>query len=531
MPTPAQQVHDWLATYDAPTASVAHLLCDRHPGSAAAITEIGEDLEPEVHTFADLARRSGRLAAGMARLGIGPGDRVATLLDRGFDLAATAVAAWRLGAVHVPLLTALAPAAIGTRLAGARARLVVCEERVRHKLQDAGPWRVAVAGSGGLAGDLTLDGLAAGTGPVPRAEAVGGSAPFLHLYSPGPGGVPRGFEVPVRALAAFHSHFRYGLDVAQDDVYWNTHDPNWHYGLYFGLVAPLLAGHAALQLRAVPDPELVLDVLAEQQVTNLVAAPTLYRTLRSTVKTLPPEVAVRRLSSAGEPLPEGVVEWAGDVFGAPVRDHYGQAELGVCVGQHQHPDAAAEVPPGSQGTGLPGWSVAVLDPFDDVEAAPGVLGRVAVDARDSAVYWFRGYTGDPGARLTPDGRWFVTADTAVRDRQGCFFFSSRDEEAILASGYRIVPGDVETALLEHPDVVEAAVYGAPDGTGGQTVAATVVLADGAQAGPELAEKLRELVRGRFAEHAYPRTIDFVEELPKSPSGKIRRSRLGPRTRG
>ncbi|WP_017537728.1 AMP-binding protein [Nocardiopsis halophila] len=529
MPTPAQQVHDWLAMYDAPNASVARLLCDRHPGSATAVVEIGEDLEPSVRTFADLAERSSRLAAGMARLGIGPGDRVATLLWRGFDLAATAVAAWRLGAVHVPLLTALAPAAIGTRLAAARARLVVCEEQVRHKLQDAGPWRVAVAGEGGgLAGDLSLEGLAAGAGPVPEPAAVGGAAPFLHLFAPGPGGMPRAFEVPVRALAAFQSHLRFGLDVAEEDVYWNTHDPSWHYGLFHGLVAPLAEGRSSLQLRAGGDPELVLDVLAEQRVSNLVAPPTLYRTLRSSVKTLPPEVAVRRLSSAGEPLPEGVAEWAADVFGTPVRDHYGQAELGVCVGQHQHPQARAAVPAGSQGTCLPGWSVAVLDPFDDVEAAPGVLGRVAVDAHDSPAYWFGGYAGDRRARLTPDGRWFVTGDTAVRDRQGCFFFSSRDEEAILASGYRIVPGDVETALLEHPDVVEAAVYGAPDGTGGRTVAASVVLAEGAQAGAQLAEKLRELVRGRFAEHAYPRTIDFVEELPKSPSGKIRRSRLGPR---
>ncbi|MFW5417952.1 AMP-binding protein [Nocardiopsis sp. CNT-189] len=537
MPTPAQQVTDWLATYDTPDSSVAHLLCDRHPREAPALTEIAPDLTPTHLTYGDLADRSTRLAAGLAQAGITAGDRVATLLGRGADLVATALAIWRLGAVHVPLFTALAPTAVRHRLTGSRTLLVVCDEQQRHKLDPApgetAPWQVATTGEHpARPGDHTLALLADAPGPAPATAALGGAAPFLHLFTPGPTGRHHGFDVPVRALAAFHAHHHYGLDVTDDDVYWNTHDPSWTYGLFYGLITPLLAGQRTLQLRAGFDPELTLDVLGMHGVTNLSAAPTVYRTLRATVKTPPPEISLRCLSSAGEPLPPDVADWADDVFGIPVHDHHNQAELGACVGRHQHPDVAPEPRAASIGTPLPGWSLTVLDPLDDAEAMPGARGRVAVDTKASPLFWFEGYEdgeGFTGPRFTPDGRWFLTGVTGTRDREGHFYFSDRDDEAIASGGYRIVPGDVETALQEHPGVVEAAVYGAPDELAGQAVAASVVLAEGYGGGEELAEELRELVRTRFAEHAYPRVVEFVAELPKSPSGKIRRSRL--RARG
>ncbi|MBB6171817.1 acetyl-CoA synthetase [Nocardiopsis mwathae] len=534
---PAQQVRDWLATYDSPTASVAHLLCDRHPHDALAVTEVGPDLLPRDLTYGELAERSAALAAAMADLGITRGDHVATLMGKGTELAVAAVAIWRLGAVHVPLFTAFAPSAIAHRLVDSGSRLVICDDEQRPKLDPGedvpadAPWYVVTTGPLALReGDRTLAELTRGAGSAPAPVAVGGEAPFVLLYTTGTAGPPRGVEVPVRALAAFHAYHRYGLDVADDDVYWNTADPGWAYGLYYGLVSPLLAGHRTLQLRAGFDPELTLDVLAIFGVTNLAAAPTVYRTLRATTKTLPPEIAVRRLSSAGEPLNTDVVGWAADTFGVPLRDHYGQSELGICVGHQNHEDGAADVRVGSLGTALPGWSVTVLEPVADEEAPVGAFGRVAVDVKASPLMWFRGYRDNPGAsaaRFTPDGRWYLTGDTGSRDREGYLYFSSRDDDAILMSGYRIGPFDVETALLQHPAVVEAGVYGVPDELSGQTVAASIVLRDGARPSEELAEELRDLVRARFAEHAYPRRITFVDELPRTASGKIRRGRLRP----
>ncbi|WP_046470554.1 AMP-binding protein [Allosalinactinospora lopnorensis] len=531
----ARQVRDWLATYDASTASVGYLLCDRHPADAIAVTEISPDLRAHDLSYGELARRSAALAAGMAELGVTAGDHVATLMGKGIDLAVTALAIWRLGAVHVPVFTAFAPSAIALRLTDSGARLVVCDEDQRCKLDPGedvpadAPWHVATtAARPQREGDHTLAGLCAAASPVTEPAATGGDAPFILLYTSGTVGPPKGVAVPVRALVAFHTYHHYGLNVTDDDVYWNTADPSWSYGLYYGLVSPLLAGHRTLQLRAGFDPELTLDVLATFGVSNFAAAPTVYRTLRATLKTLPPEIAVRRLSSTGEQLSPDVVDWAGDVFGVAVLDHYGQTELGICAGD-QHIDGA-DTPrkPGSTGGPLPGWAVSVLEPSTDEETPPGMVGRVAVDIKDSPLMWFTGYRGSPdssAARFTPEGRWYLTGDTGACDKDGHLFLSSRDDETILMSGFRIGPFDVETALLQHPEVAETAVYGVPDDLCGEVVAASVVLHEGVVATEELAEELRETVRTRFASHAYPRRVTFVEQLPKSPSGKIRRSRL------
>lgn len=538
MPDPAQRIRDWLATYDTPTASVAELLCDRHPRDTVARTEIGPDLAPRDLTFGDLADRSTALAAGMATLGIGPGDHIPTMLARGSDLAVCALATWRLGAVHVPLLTAFAPSAIAHRLTGPATRLFVCDDDQRAKL-DPGPdlpaeagWPVATTGTAPTRpGDHTLaDLMQTGADAPAHAAAVGGDAPFVLMHTAGSAGPAKPIPVPVRALAAFHAYHHYGLDVTDDDVYWNTADLSGAYGLYHGLISPLLAGQRTLHLNAGFDPELALDVLAIHEVTNLAASPTVYRSLRATVKTLPPEIAVRTLASAGEPLGADVLDWARDVFGVSVHDHYGLTELGMCVGHPAHPDLADRPRADSLGTALPGWSAAVLEPVSDEEAPPGAFGRIAVDTRASPLMWFTGYDNAPtatAARFTPDGRWYLTGDTGTRDREGNLYFSSRDDDAILTSGYRIGPFDVESALLEHPEVEEAAVYGVPDDIHGQLVAATVVLCEGAAGDDDLAEDLREIVRTRFATHAYPRRITFVDQLPRSPSGKIRRSRLGP----
>lgn len=535
MPAPAQQIHDWLATYDTPDTCVAHLLCDRHPADTVAITEIDPDLGSRDLTYGELARRSTDLANGMARLGVTRGDHVATLMGRGADLAITSLAVWRLGAVHVPLFTALAPSAVALRLTDPTVAVVICDDDQRFKLDPGpdmpaeAPWHVVTTTMAPLRdGDYTLTELADPSAPPVPPVAAGGAAPFILLYTSGTGGSPRGVEVPVRALAAFHAYHHYGLNVTDDDVYWNTADPGWAYGLYYGLVAPLLAGHRTLQLRAGFDPELTLDVLATFGVTNLAAAPTVYRTLRATVKTLPPEIALRCLSSAGEPLTPDVVDWAFDTFGVALREHYGQSELGMCAGQHHHPDVATDLRAASIGRSLPGWDMTVLDPVTDEEAPIGSFGRVAVDVANSPTMWFTGYhamTTDAMAPFTPDGRWYLTGDTGSQDENGYLFFSARDNDVILMSGYRIGPADVESALLQHPAVEETVVYGVPDELRGQTVAASVVLGSDTAPTDELAEELKEMVRNRFAAHAYPRYVTFVTELPRTPSGKIRRSRL------
>lgn len=257
MSDPELRVRDWLATYDSPTTSVAHLLCDRHDPHTVATTEIGPTLTATTLTYGELTERSRALAAGLTDLGIGPGDRVATLMPKGIDLTITALAVWRSGAVLVPLLTSFAPSAIAERLTGSGASLVVCEAEHRTKLDPGphmsgvSPWQIATTGEQPLrAGDHTLSGLAARTSSPAPEVAVGGDGSIAILFVSSPIGPPRGVVVPARALAAMHSYHHFGLGVEDDDVYWNTAAPGTAHGLYHGVISPLLAGHGSIALRA-----------------------------------------------------------------------------------------------------------------------------------------------------------------------------------------------------------------------------------------------------------------------------------------
>nr|WP_106582425.1 AMP-binding protein [Murinocardiopsis flavida] len=519
-----QQVKAWLAEYGSEQACVAHLLCDRHPAHAPAVTEIGPDLTPTDTTFGELRESSQRLAAGLAGLGIGPGDRVATLMGRGTDLTTAALAIWRLGAVHVPLSPGFAPSAIALRLAASGAAAVIACPDQRPKL-DPGPHTPVHVITAGPAparpGEPTTRGLAENAGTAPaRPVAVGGDAPFIRLYTSGAAGTPRGVDVPVRALAAIASYHHYGLEVADDDVYLNTADPGWSYGHFYGLVSPLLAGHRSLALNAPPDPELLLDVLATHGVTNFAATPTAYRALRATIKTVPPEIWVRRLSSAGEPLTAELLDWAYDTFGTHLGDHYGQTELGIVAADHN-----PRTRPGSIGAPLPGWDVLVLDALTDDPAPTGARGRIAVDLAASPAMWFTGYHGQPAhtpPRFTSSGRYYLTGDLGTREADATLRFAARTDDVIISAGQRIAPTDIETVLLEHPAVTETAVYGAPDDRYGQTVAAQVVAADPA---PGLDAELHALLRDRFPAHTAPHRITFVAALPRTRAGKLQRARL------
>ncbi|GAB3209052.1 acyl-CoA synthetase [Marinactinospora endophytica] len=532
MADPARRVAQWLAAYDTAEASVAHLLCDRHDGDSVALTEIGPDLVGRDLTYGELAHRSSALAQGLAGLGVGPGGRVATLVGKGHDLAVAALAIWRLGAVMVPLFTGFAPSAIALRLRGSAATVVIADDDQRPKLDPgedipaAAPWRVVTTGPAPLRpGDTTTAELSHGHTGLLAPAATGGHAPFIQIHTSGSAGPPTSVDVPVRALAAFHAYHHYGLDARPDDVYWNATDPGWAYGLYYGLVSPLLTGQRSLHLRAGFDPELTLEVLETFAVTNFTAAPTVYRALRSTVKTLPPGIVVRHLSSTGEPLTPEITAWAHDTFGVAVHDHYGQTEIGMCAGVHNHPDLAGA---GPAMTALPGFDVRVLDPLSDSEAAPGAFGRLAVRVDTSPAMWFTGYHEGPlpsSRRFSPDGRWYLTGDTGTRDQAAGLSLFSRDDDVILTSGYRVGPYDVESALLHHPAVAEVAVHGEPDELRGRIIAARVVLNDGFSPSDELAARLQDTVETRFAAHARPHRIIFVDALPKTPSGKIQRLRL------
>jgi acetyl-CoA synthetase len=533
--TPDQRVADLLATFDAPDVVVADLLCDRHPADAVAFSIVQPDLGVQDVSYGELSERSSRFAAALVARGVRPGDRVATLMGKSLDLVTVVLGIWRAGAVHVPLFTAFATPAIALRLDGSDAALVVADASQRGKLlpgddlpADA-PWRVVVAGGAGEAGDLVLDDLLAEADPVQApVVAVDGSAELVRLFTSGTTGTPKGVPIPVKALASFVTYLEYGLDVREDDVYWNAADPGWAYGLYYGIAGPLAAGRRNVLLRAGFTPETTWRVIQDLGVTNLAAAPTVFRALRSAEVTPPEGLRLRRVSSAGEPLNPELVSWGERVLGCPIRDTYGQTELGMAIVNGWHDEVRRDIKDGSMGRPMPGWAATVLREDADEPAAPGEPGRVAIDLAGSPLMWFTGYVDAPektAERFSADGRWYYTGDAGKADEDGDLFFAARDDDVIIMAGYRIGPFEVESVLVGDERVAEAAVVGVPDELRGEVVEAFVVLAPGVEASDDLARELKERVKTRLAAHLYPRTVHAVAELPKTPSGKIQRFQL------
>ncbi|TQM31419.1 AMP-binding protein [Nocardia bhagyanarayanae] len=530
------RVRELLECYDGPEACAAELLCDRHPADRVAFTVVDADLSATDLTYGELRERSARFAAALAGLGVGRGDRVATLMGKSADLIVALLGIWRRGAVHVPLFTAFAPPAIAFRLTASRAALVVADADQAAKLAPGddipadASWRLVVAGSAEKVGPDTLrfaDLLDAYTADDPRAAAVaiGGDGLLVQLFTSGTTGTPKGVPIPLRALASFHAYQEFALDVRPDDVYWNAADPGWAYGLYYAILSPLASGTRSLLLHAGFSASLTWRVMERFGVTNFAAAPTVYRALRAEDTAPPTGFALRRASSAGEPLTPEVVAWSARNLGVAVRDHYGQTEHGMVVCNAWHDELSAAAPLGSMGKQLPGWTCAVLAEDADVEAAPGELGRVAIDTERSPLLWFLGYLDAPertAQRYTADGRWYLTGDAGSRDADGFFHFSARDDDVIIMAGYRIGPFEVESVLVLHDQVAEAAVVGLPDELRGEVLEAFVVLRNGSAGSAELAAELQRLVKEKFAAHAYPRRVHFVTSLPKTPSGKVQR---------
>jgi acetyl-CoA synthetase len=355
---------------------------------------------------------------------------------------------------------------------------------------------------------------------------VSGDDLMILLYTSGTTGQPKGVEVPVRALASMAAYMRFGLDLREDDTYWNIAAAGWAYGLYYALIGPLLLGQPTIFVNAPFDAVTTSRLLRTFGVTNFAAAPTVYRAMRaagSAISDGGPPLRLRVASSGGEPLNPDVITWAEQHLGVSIHDQYGQTELGMAVCNHHASSLQRPLRPPSMGHSLPGYATVVVDDCYR-EVAAGQEGQIAIDTARSPLYWFRGYYNDPArtAERFGAGRYYLTGDTASQDADGYFYFSGRADDIINSAGYRIGPFEVESALLTHPAVAEAAVVGTPDAIRGQVVKAYVALRPGQSASENLAGELKQFVKSRLSAHAYPREVEFIGQLPKTPSGKIQR---------
>ncbi|MCO7517473.1 AMP-binding protein [Pseudomonas guariconensis] len=504
-------------TLDALNACVE--CCDRHAGSGR-VALIWEDREGNSarYTFEQLQGLAARLANVLGQQGVGPGDRVAGLMPRTPELLVTILATWRLGAVYQPLFTAFGPKAIEHRLEQSHARVVVTDRGNRHKLDQVTgcPTLITVGASAGeLDFHQALESADSTCEPVPRK----GDDPFLLMFTSGTTGPAKPLEVPLKAIVAFQGYMRDAIDLRPEDNFWNLADPGWAYGLYYAVTGPLSLGHATTFYDGPFNVESCARIIDKLNISNLAGSPTAYRLLIAAGSefSTPIKGRLRVVSSAGEPLNPEVIRWFADELGVTIHDHYGQTELGMVLCNHhglKHP-----VHLGSAGFAIPGHRIVVLDEQAN-ELSAGQPGILAVDREQSPLCWFAGYHGLPTKAFV--GKYYLSGDTVELNDDGSISFVGRSDDVITTSGYRVGPFDVESALIEHPAVIEAAVIGKPDPERTELIKAFVVLAPGHVGSAELEETLRQHVRQRLYAHAYPREIEFVSDLPKTPSGKLQR---------
>lgn len=452
------------------------------------------------------------------------GDRVSGLLPRTAELVITILAAWRIGAVYQPLFTAFGPKAIEHRVQLAQSKFVVTDMGNRSKLDEVAgcPAIITVAaadGSGLPEGDI--DFWQALDAQPEQCELTMRSIndPFLLMFTSGTTGLAKPLEVPLKALIAFGRYMQDAVGLAEDDAFWNIADPGWAYGLYYAITGPLLLGHATLFYEGGFSIDSFCQIVQDYQISNLAGAPTAYRMMMAAdqQKMATLRGQFRRVSSAGEPLNPEVIRWFDQLLDAPIYDHYGQTEVGMVVCNHHGLEHAIRA--GAAGFASPGYKIAVIDAQGNAlaEDTPGIL---AIDLKQSPMMWFGGYKE---SRKSPFiGDYYLTGDTAEIHADGSMSFVGRSDDVITTSGYRIGPFDVESALLEHDAVIEAAVVGVPDPERTEVVKAFIILAKGLEPTAHLAEELSQFVKKRLSAHAYPRLVEFVAELPKTPSGKIQR---------
>ncbi len=351
--------------------------------------------------------------------------------------------------------------------------------------------------------------------PAPAAD-LGPEDPCLITFTSGTAGEPKAVLHGQRYLAGQRVQAEHWLGARAEELVWCTAASGWSKSARNVFIAPWLSGAAALLHDARFDPHERLELLARERVHVLCMAPTEYRVLakRATLRPLP---HLRGMVAAGEALnPEVLRAWA-EVTGLGIRDGYGQTETGQLTGM----PLGEEPRPGSMGRALPGVQLDVVD------------GELVADPVTVPTF-FLGYLGE-GVHRAADGRWQVedrgrggpwhTGDRVRRDEEGYLHFEGRTDDVIVSAGYRIGPFEVESALVAHPAVAEAAAVAAPDEERGAVVRAVVVLRDGHTPSPALARELQDHVKGLTAPYKYPRLVEFVPELPKTASGKVRRALL------
>ncbi len=501
--------------------NIAADVCDKHPREKAAMLWERHDGVRRDVAWGELQDLANQAAHVLRDAGVQRGDRVAVVLPPTPETAAIFFATWKLGALLLSISVLYGDDAIRHRLSDSTPRVLVTDAVNAARFEHPNVLVLDPPADGQSVPDLLRG---ASTEDVVADTAA--EDPAQLYYTSGTTGLAKGIIHAHRYLLA-HEEFSYCHEVRDGERFHGMGEWAWAAG-----IAPLLgpwrlgAVQCVLQREGGFDPRVQLDFLSRHEVTNVFTTPTAMRSMMAIADAgMRYPQRFRRVCSAGEPLNPEAIRWFREQYGLTVLDFYGLTESYPLCANFPFMD----VREGSMGRPMPGWAIEVLDE-DEHPVAPGERGEICLRARSNP-HWPLGYWGDPAASEEIfGGDWFHTKDAATQDKDGYVWYAGRADDVIIAAGYRIGPFEVESACLEHAAVQEAAAVASPDERRGNVVKAFIVLAEGHDGSETLAGEIKAFVRGRLSAYAYPRRIEFVEDLPKTLTGKIRRIELRERER-
>jgi acetyl-CoA synthetase len=522
--------------------NIAYEAVDRHASgsreSHLAIRWLGKDGSVRDFSYGDLRRESNRFANVLKTLGVGPGETVFTLTGRIPELYITALGTWKNRSVYCPLFSAFGPEPIRQRLERGTCRVLVTTEtlyrRKVSKIRESLPnlefvLIVRESGDGPPVPD-TID-YSEIQGNASDEFEIGATDPedvaLLHFTS-GTTGMPKGAVHVHKAVAAHYITGKYALDFHPDDIFWCTADPGWVTGTSYGIIAPLTNGITSIVDEEEFDAARWYSILQDQHVTLWYTAPTAIRMLMKLGAEATQDYDLSRLrfiASVGEPLNPEAVVWGQEAYGLPIHDNWWQTETGgIMIANF----ASMDIHPGSMGRPLPGIDAGIVQRNDDGSVTEvtewGVQGELALRPGWPSI--FRAYLNDEERyRKCFAGGWYLTGDIATRDENGYFWFVGRADDVIKSSGHLIGPFEVESTLIEHPDVVDAGVIGKPDPIAGEIVKAFIVLRSGVDASEDTYMNILGFARKRLGAVVAPREIEFIDRMPVTRSGKVMRRLL------
>lgn len=514
--------------------NMARYICDRWAGTdRVALFAENEAGEERTYTFEEFQRVANRLANHLRERGVERGDRVGVNAPQKPETLFAHVAAWKLGAVSVPLSTLFGPDALSYRLDDSDAVACIVDESNVDALREVRD------GLETLETVLTVDATAE-AGETEFWDAIEDRSnefdtvetdaedDAIIIYTSGTTGDPKGVRHAHRVLLGhlplFVTTFC-NMSIEEDDVYWTPAEWAWVASLFDVLFPGLYYGKPVLAYAGGPfDAETAFELVEKYEVTNFFAPPTALRMMMQVDASGYDVASMKVIPSGGESLGQSIVDWAEEAFsGAAVHEGYGQTEANLLVGDCT---ALTEFREGKMGRAAPGMEIAIVDP-ETAEATveTGEVGEIAV-RYDGNPVCFKEYWRKPERteRKVRNG-WLLTEDLGSMDAAGYITFKSRKDDVIISAGYRIGPEEVEESLAGHDAVADSAVIGVPDEERGEVPKAFVVLADGHEASEDLREELQTHVKERLAAYEYPREVTFIDELPKTETGKVRRASL------